>query len=108
MEPEPLAHVGTWLSVLPPVLAIVLAIYTRQVFISLFFGIWLGWTILADWDPLAGLASAIGECIAVFQDAGNTRVIIFSAMVGALIALNRASWPSAPPLKPITPAPVAW
>ena len=46
-------------SILPPLLAIGLAIYTRQVFISLAAGIWLGYTILAGWNPAAGAASAI-------------------------------------------------
>ncbi len=81
----------TWLSVLPPVLAIALAIATRQVFISLFMGIWLGWTILKDWDPLAGMVASLDACVSVFGDGGNTKVIIFSALVGALIALTQAS-----------------
>lgn len=80
-----------WLSVLPPVLAIVLAIWTKQVFISLFFGIWLGWTVLAGWNPLSGLGLALESCIKVFEDGGNTKVIAFSAMVGALIAYTQYS-----------------
>jgi Na+/H+ antiporter NhaC len=82
-------HAPTWLSVLPPVLAIALAIATRQVFVSLFLGIWAGTTILAEGDPLSGLAAAIEACVQVFSDAGNTRVIIFSAMIGALIAITQ-------------------
>jgi len=81
----------TWLSVLPPVLAIGLAIATRQVYLSLFTGIWLGRTILAGWNPLLGLGRAIEGCVSVFGDAGNTRVIIFCALVGSLIALTQAS-----------------
>ncbi|MFQ5602603.1 MAG: Na+/H+ antiporter NhaC family protein [bacterium] len=80
-----------WLSILPPVIAIVLAIWTKQVFISLFFGIWLGWTILVGWNPLAGFAAALESCIRVFEDNGNTKVIAFSAMVGALIAFTQYS-----------------
>ncbi|MFQ5707903.1 MAG: Na+/H+ antiporter NhaC family protein [bacterium] len=80
-----------WLSILPPIIAIVLAIRTKQVFISLFFGIWLGWTVLAGGNPITGLASALDSCIKVFQDDGNTKVIAFSAMVGALIAFTQRS-----------------
>ena len=47
------------LSLLPPLLAIVLAIDTRQVYLSLAGGIWLGWTIIVGWNPLAGLAGAV-------------------------------------------------
>ena len=35
-----------WISLLPTVLAIVLAIWSRQVYVSLAAGIWIGWTIL--------------------------------------------------------------
>ncbi|MFQ5797309.1 MAG: hypothetical protein ACE5H0_01295 [Bacteroidota bacterium] len=81
----------SWLSVLPPVLAIVLAIWTRQVYVSLFLGIWFGWTILSAWNPVTGLAKAVQACVGVFQDAGNTRVIIFSLFVGASIMLMQRS-----------------
>jgi len=80
-----------WLSLLPPLLAIILAIRTRQVFISLFFGIWLGCTILVGGNPLSGMAAALETCIRVFEDGGNTKVIAFSAMVGALIAFTQRS-----------------
>lgn len=80
-----------WLSVLPPIIAIILAIWTKQVFISLFFGIWLGWTILKNGDPVTGLAEALEACVRVFQDGGNTKVIAFSGMVGALLAFTQRS-----------------
>jgi tetracycline resistance efflux pump len=81
----------TWVSVLPPLLAIVLAIVTRQVFLSLAAGIWLGWTIISGWNPLAGMAGAIEGGVAVLGDAGNTRVILFTLVIGALIATVEAS-----------------
>jgi tetracycline resistance efflux pump len=81
----------TWVSVLPPLLAIALAIITRQVFLSLAAGIWLGWTILSGWNPLAGMAGAIEGGVAVLGDAGNARVILFTLVIGALIATVEAS-----------------
>jgi tetracycline resistance efflux pump len=80
-----------WLSVIPPLFAILLAIKTRQVFLSLFLGIFSGWIILSDGNILTGLAKAIQACIDVFKDEGNTRVIIFCALVGALITLMQSS-----------------
>ncbi len=80
-----------WLSILPPVLAIVLAITTRQVYISLTVGIWLGWTIINGWNPVAGLVQTVDVLVAVFEDAGNTRVVMFSAMVGAIITFTQFS-----------------
>ena len=58
----------TWISVLPPLLAIVLAIATRQVYLSLAGGIWLGWTILLNWNPAAGVAESIESAVRVLND----------------------------------------
>jgi tetracycline resistance efflux pump len=81
----------TWISVLPPLLAIGLAIVTRQVYLSLASGIWLGWTILSGWNPLQGLAATIEGAVAVLGDPGNARVILFTLVIGALIATVEAS-----------------
>ncbi len=83
-------HFGIW-SLMPPVIAIILAIKTRQVFISLLFGIWLGWIILNRWDLLAGSIATIQALVDVFKDSGNTRTIMFSSLVGALIAYIQRS-----------------
>jgi tetracycline resistance efflux pump len=80
-----------WISLLPPLLAIGLAIATRQVYLALAAGIWLAWTIVAAWNPLAGLALAIEGTVAVLAGAGNTRVILFTLVIGALIATVEAA-----------------
>ncbi|MEL7021177.1 MAG: Na+/H+ antiporter NhaC family protein [Bacteroidota bacterium] len=80
-----------FLSLLPPLVAIVLAIRTKQVFISLLFGIWLGWLILSDWNPLSGTFNAVQALVSVFEDNGNTRTIMFSALVGGLIIFIQQS-----------------
>ncbi len=68
-----------------------LAITTRQVYLSLGGGVWLGWTILNGWHPLAGLAGAIEGCVEVLADAGNARMLLFMLVIGALIATVEAS-----------------
>ncbi|MEM1042377.1 MAG: Na+/H+ antiporter NhaC family protein [Bacteroidota bacterium] len=80
----------TWISLLPPLLAIVLAIWTRQVYLSLAAGVWLGWTVLSGWNPLAGLGASIDALVGVLGDAGNARVILFTIVIGALIATVEA------------------
>jgi len=79
------------ISLLPPVIAIGLALWTRQVFLSLLIGIWIGFVILAGGNPLTGTFETINGLVAVFEDAGNTRIIIFTLVVGALIALIQRS-----------------
>ncbi len=44
-----------WLSILPPVIAIGLAIKTKQVYLSLALYVLLGWIIMSGWDPVEGL-----------------------------------------------------
>jgi len=80
-----------WISIIPPVVAIILAIKTKQVYPSLFLGIWLGWTAIHGWNPLTGLRYALEASVDIFKDSGNTKVVIFSMMVGALIILMQRS-----------------
>ena len=81
----------TWISLLPPVLAIVLAIWTKQVYLSLAGGLWLAWTIVSGWNPLTGLAAAIQGTVAVLGSEGDARAIMFTIAIGALIATVEAS-----------------
>jgi tetracycline resistance efflux pump len=83
-------HFGFW-SILPPLVAIILAIRTRQVFISLLFGIWMGWVILSNGNFLSGTINTIQGLVDVFKEPGNTRTIMFSSLVGALIAFVQRS-----------------
>lgn len=76
-----------WVSILPPLLAIFIAVASRQVILSLGFGIWLGCTLLSDYNPLAGLRLAIDETVNIMSDAGNARVILFVIFIGSLILI---------------------
>jgi len=75
-----------WYSVLPPVLAIVLAIWTKQVILSLAAGIWMGYTLLGGFNPLAGIGDGLDGIINVFTDPGDARVLVFTLLIGPLIA----------------------
>ena len=76
----------SWYSILPPIIAIVLAIWTKQVILSLFAGIWMGFTLMNGFNPLVGVTAGLDGLIDVFGDAGDTRVIIFTILIGSLIA----------------------
>jgi len=81
---------GFW-SIVPPVLAIILAIRTKQVYISLLFGIWLSWIIINHGNIFKGTYQSIMALVNVFKDAGNTKTIMFSALVGGLIIMIQKS-----------------
>ena len=72
-------------SIIPPIIAIIFALRTKQVYVSLLFGIWFSWLIIKDWSFLEGTIATIEGMVNVFQSAGNTRTIMFSALVGALL-----------------------
>lgn len=76
-----------WSSILPPVLAIALAIVSRQVILSLLAGIWLGWWLAGDSGPVAALGTGVEGIVAVLGNAGDARVIGFTLVIGAMIAV---------------------
>ena len=77
---------ANWMSILPPLLAIALAIITRQVILSLSMGIWIGFCLLESVNPVTGIALALDGIVNVFSDAGDTRVLMFTLIIGGLIA----------------------
>lgn len=46
---------------LPPIIAIVLALKTKQTLPSLFIAVWVGATIIKGWNPIAGFTAIISE-----------------------------------------------
>ncbi|MEO9871303.1 Na+/H+ antiporter NhaC family protein [Ekhidna sp.] len=81
---------GFW-SLIPPLLAIGLAIKTKQVVFSLSLGILVGYLIIQQGNILEGSLATIGAFVEVFQSKGNTRTIILTLIIGALIQLIKYS-----------------
>lgn len=75
------------LSVLPPFLAIVLAIISRDVVISLLTGIFAGFLILADFNPLTAIINLLDTVIGLFAEGWIAKTLLFSLMVGAVMRL---------------------
>jgi Na+/H+ antiporter NhaC len=80
-----------WLSIVPPIVAIGLAIKTKQVYLSLALFVFLGWMIMSGWDPVAGLVASVDAYVAAITDSDNARVLIFSMLIGSMITLTQAS-----------------
>ncbi len=58
------------LSLLPPLLAILLALLTRNVIPALFCGVWLGATMLNGWNPATGLCRHAVRAAIILSDSG--------------------------------------
>jgi len=80
-----------WVVLLPPLIAIALALWTRQVFLSLVIGLWVGTTILSGGNVLGGLIYMAEVVVGVFSEPSNTKILLFSLLVGGLIALIQVS-----------------
>lgn len=80
------------LSLLPPLVAIVLAFLTRQVILSLFIAVWLGATILNGFNPGTGLLRALDQFIVGnLADSWNAAVLIYTMILAGMIALMAKS-----------------
>ena len=87
--------------ILPPIIAISIALWTRQVFMALAVGIWFGYMIMASHVPsgigdffymiLRGTLDTINSFVTVLTDGDNARLVIFSLIIGPLIALVQHS-----------------
>jgi len=78
-------------SLIPPLVAIGFAIWTRQVYLSLFLGLLVGYTILAGWNPLVGFGDSLDALLRVFESESNSAVIMFSVLMGVLINYTQSS-----------------
>ena len=81
---------GFW-SVVPPLLTIVLALVTKNVFISLLIGIFTSSMVLCGGAPLTGLNDTFYSFIHTFESSGNTITLISFLLIGALIYLIEKS-----------------
>lgn len=83
--------VSGWLSILPPLIAIILALITREVISSLFVGIWFGSTLIFDYNPLLGFLRALDKYLLnALADPGHAAIVIFSCALGGMVGvINR-------------------
>jgi Na+/H+ antiporter NhaC len=71
------------LALAPPLLAIVLAMTTRQVLVSLFAGVWVGALIVSQWNPIAATALTMEWLVQVVRSPFDTKFIILILFMGA-------------------------
>lgn len=93
---------ASWLSLLPPLIAIGLALWFRQVIISLFGGIWLGNALISVLSPTFdskqfvldgfGFLPALSDTmISQLADADHMSVILFTLLMGGMVGVIASS-----------------
>lgn len=73
-----------FLSIVPPVLAIILALAAKNVYIALFSSLFAGYTIVNGFNILGGFDGMLTAIIQVFADSSNTMIIIACGMLTGL------------------------
>jgi len=89
-ESQPLSA-GSWVSILPPLLTIAVALAFKRVVPALFLGIWMGAWIINDFG-LVGLWTGLLETFQVFvlnalSNPDHTAIVLFSMMVGGMVGI---------------------
>ncbi len=89
-----LKYIPMWLSILPPLVAILLALIFKEVIISLFIGVWTG-AFIAGGMRLGSLYYFLLSFFEVVQkyivaalaDTGHVSIIVFSLLIGGMVAI---------------------
>ena len=80
-----------YLTLLPPLVAITLAILTKKVAMSLFTGILLGETILFHGNVFYAVDSSLNMILKVWTDMDNLRTFLFTSLMGSFVILVEVS-----------------
>lgn len=84
-------HMGVW-SLVPLILAIILAIVTKNIIVALFSGLFVGVLILVGGRPLEATTETIGNFIfPQVADSYNAAVLVLLFIIGGFVALMEKS-----------------
>lgn len=83
--------IGTWWSLVPPLLAIVLALVTKEVYSSLFIGVAAGALLYTGFHPW----NAFVAFFDIMKNSMNLNILIFDVLLGMIIVLMSKSGGSA-------------
>jgi Na+/H+ antiporter NhaC len=89
-EPLSAPFAPGWFSLIPPLLAIVLALVFREVVTALFAGVWLGALAVAGYNPLSAtwrvIDTFVVPALGDVED-GKTFIIVFSLLLGGMVGV---------------------
>lgn len=80
--------IPAFISILPPLIAILMALITRQVIVALFFGIWLGATFVFGYNPITGFFRTLDHYIInALATAEHIYILVFSLALGGMVGV---------------------
>ena len=83
--------IGTWWALVPPLLAILLAFITKEVYSSLFIGVAVGALLYSGFHPWESFVNFFE----IMKDSMNLNILIFDVLLGMIIVLMAKSGGSA-------------
>ncbi|MDD6090478.1 MAG: Na+/H+ antiporter NhaC family protein [Candidatus Limivicinus sp.] len=87
---------GTFWALLPPIVAIVLALITKETYSSLFLGIVVGALFVGGFNPVDSLNSMLNDgFIGAIADGWNAGIFMFLVLLGIMVALINSAGGSA-------------
>lgn len=87
---ETIKMAGTFWALVPPVIAIALALITKEVYSSLFVGIVVGGLFASNFKPIAAVDNIVNEGI-IAAVSGIAGIFVFLVVLGGIVALvNKA------------------
>ena len=79
---------GTFWALIPPIVAIVLALITKETYSSLFVGILVGALFVAGFNPVGTIDTMISDgFIGAIADGWNAGIFLFHVLLGIMVAL---------------------
>jgi Na+/H+ antiporter NhaC len=77
-----------WLAVVPPLVAIGLALAFKDVLVSLFLGVFGGALILHHWNPLTAFARTVDRyVVGALADPGHVKIVVFTLLLGGMVGV---------------------
>ena len=87
---------GTWWAVMPPILAILLTLFTKEVYSSLFVGIVAGGLLVSGFTLRGTMASVVVDgFVKSAADPYNVGILFFLVMLGSIVSMMNRSGASA-------------
>ena len=88
---ESVGSYATIWALVPPIIAIALALLTKEVYSSLFVGILSGALICANWNPWNMVLGTFDTMIGKICDSWNVGILIFLVLLGMMVSMiNKA------------------
>lgn len=89
LEIDP-TYTPAWFSIVPPLIAIALALLLREAVAALFVGVWIGAWAIAGFNPITGTWRVIDRFVVPTLgdlDGGHPQIVVFSLLLGGMVGI---------------------